>query len=201
VTAPEAVRRPVAAFDFDGTISHRDTLAPFLAEVVGTGAFVRAVLSRTPRLVGVSLGRIDRDLEKEALIRRLLAGRTTESIEAAGAAYATRLWERRRFRPAMLDRMRWHRDAGHEIVIVSASLEVYLRPLAPLLGADHAIGCLLESEGGVVTGDLIGGNVRGPEKVRRLDAWLGDGPVELWAYGESSGADELLARADHPTRV
>ena len=201
MTAPEALRRPVAAFDFDGTISRRDTLAPFLAEVAGTGAFVRAVLVRTHRLAGVPLGRVDRDLEKEALIRRLLAGRTTESIEAAGAAYATRLWDRRRFRPEMLERLRWHRDAGHEIVIVSASLDVYLRPLAPSLGAAHVIGCQLESEGGVATGRLIGGNVRGPEKVRRLDAWLGDGPVELWAYGDSSGDDELLARADHPTRV
>ncbi len=199
-TAPPA-RRAVAAFDFDGTISRRDTLAPFLAQVVGTRPFLRAVLGRTPHLVGVSLGRVDRDLEKEALIRRLLAGRTAESIDAAGAAYAELLWARQRFRREMLDRLRWHREAGHEIVIVSASLDAYLRPLAPRLGADHVIGCRLEASEGIVTGRLLGGNVRGPEKVRRLDAWLGDGPVELWAYGDSSGDDELLARADHPTRI
>ncbi len=151
--------------------------------------------------MGVSLGRVDRDLEKEALIRRLLAGRTAESIDAAGAAYAELLWARQRFRREMLDRLRWHREAGHEIVIVSASLDAYLRPLAPRLGADHVIGCRLEAAEGIVTGRLLGGNVRGPEKVRRLDAWLGDGPVELWAYGDSSGDDELLARADHPTRI
>ena len=43
--------------------------------------------------------------------------------------------------------------------------------------------------------------MRGPEKVRRLQAWLADAPVELWAYGDSAGDDELLAIADHPTRI
>jgi phosphatidylglycerophosphatase C len=102
----------------------------------------------------------------------------------------------------MLDRLRHHRDEGHEIVVVSASLDVYLRPLVPRLGVDHVIACTLEADPrSVLTGELVGGNVRGPEKVRRLDAWLGDDAVELWAYGDSSGDDELLARADHPTRV
>ncbi len=87
-------------------------------------------------------------------------------------------------------------------MIVSASLETYLLPLAPRLGVDHVIACTPEVDRrDVLTGELVGGNVRGPEKVRRLEAWLGEGPVELWAYGDSSGDDELLARADHPTRV
>ena len=48
------------------------------------------------------------------------------------------------------------------------------------------------------TGQLEGGNVRGPEKVRRVREWLGAGEVELWAYGDSAGDRELLAAADHP---
>jgi phosphatidylglycerophosphatase C len=55
---------------------------------------------------------------------------------------------------------------------------------------------------GRLTGELASPNVRREEKVRRLEAWLGDdGPVELWAYGDSDGDRELLARADHPVRV
>ena len=88
---------------------------------------------------------------------------------------------------------------GHEIVIVSASLDVYLEPLAPLLGVDHVLCTKL----GVgpddrLTGRLEGGNVRGPEKIRRVREWLGAGAVELWAYGDSAGDRELLAAADHP---
>lgn len=202
MTTGDHPRRQVAAFDFDGTIARRDTLVPFLASVVGRSALARALLARAPKLVGMSLGRVDRDVEKQALIARLLTGRDAHAVDDAGAAYAAALWDRQPFRPEMLERLAWHRTAGHEVVIVSASLDVYLRPLAPRLGVGHVISCTLEADArGVLTGRLLGGNVRGPEKVRRLDAWLGDSAVELWAYGDSAGDDALLARADHPTRV
>jgi HAD superfamily hydrolase (TIGR01490 family) len=198
---PTPERRPVAAFDFDGTIARRDTLMPFLASVAGRGAFVRAALARSPHIARVAAGRGDRDAEKEVLVGRLLAGRAAADVATAGVAYADRLWTARRFRPEMLERLTWHRDEGHRIVIVSASLDSYLVPLAPRLGVDHVISCSLATEDGVVTGGLVGGNVRGPAKVRRLEAWLAGEPTELWAYGDSSGDDELLAFADHPTRV
>ncbi|MEP6625556.1 MAG: HAD-IB family hydrolase [Acidimicrobiia bacterium] len=192
----------VAAFDFDGTISRRDTLAPFLARVGGTGPLVHAIVRRSPRIAAAALRRGDRDAEKQAVITRVLGGRTATSVAAMGRAYADHLWTRQRFRPAALELLRWHREQGHRIVIVSASLDSYLVPLAPRLGVDHVISCSLETDSaGLVTGTLLGGNVRGPEKANRLRAWLGGDAVELWAYGDSSGDDELLAMADHPTRV
>ena len=195
-------RRAVAAFDFDGTIARRDTLVPFLATVVGRTALTRAALRRAPQLAGMAIGRADRDVEKAHLIRQLLGGRIAAEIDEAGTRYAARLWARGQFRPEILDRLAWHRAEGHDIVIVSASLDVYLRPLAPRLGVGHVISCSLAiDERRRLTGELVGGNVRGPEKVKRLQAWLGPGPVELWAYGDSSGDAELLALADHPTRV
>ncbi len=201
MTEPDA-RRPVAAFDFDGTIARRDTLIPFLATVAGRAALTRTALRRAPRLMAMAAGRADRDVEKAHLIEQLLRGRAAAEVDDAGTRYAEELWTRGRFRPEILDRLAWHREEGHDIVIVSASLDVYLRPLAPRLGVGHVISCSLAAdEQGRLTGGLVGGNVRGPEKVRRLRAWLGDRPVELWAYGDSSGDDELLALADHPTRV
>ena len=47
-------------------------------------------------------------------------------------------------------------------------------------------------------------NCRAAEKVRRLDAWLaasGLRDATVWAYGDSNGDRELLARADHPLFV
>jgi phosphatidylglycerophosphatase C len=54
---------------------------------------------------------------------------------------------------------------------------------------------------GLLTGRLVGANVRGAEKARRLDDWLGDRPAYVWAYGDSSGDRMLFARADHAVRV
>jgi len=43
--------------------------------------------------------------------------------------------------------------------------------------------------------------VRGAEKARRLDAWLGDKPAYVWAYGDSSGDRMLWDRADRAVKV
>ncbi len=95
-----------------------------------------------------------------------------------------------------------HRDAGDQVVIVSASYAVYVQPLAVLLGADHALATRLAvGPDGRLTGELEGANCRGPEKVRRLHDWIdsmhgGRDQVEVVAYGDSPGDRELLADAD-----
>jgi phosphatidylglycerophosphatase C len=195
-------RRRVAAFDFDGTLSRKDSLGPFLELVCGRAQLRRALLARAPVLAAIAVGAGDRDAEKERLVAKLLAGRPVASVRASGADYARSLIEGDALRPDMLERLAWHRAEGHEIVIVSASLDVYLEPLAPLLGVDEVF-CTRLGVGADqrLDGRLEGGNVRGPEKVRRIEAWLGADPVELWAYGDSAGDRELLAAADHPHKV
>ena len=193
----DAVRQ-VAAFDFDGTITRADTLGPFLARVAGRARLYRSLLLRSPVLAATFVGIADRDAEKERLCGRLLAGRAAQEVTDAGIAYAAELLATRAFRNEMLDRIAWHDSEGHEVVVVSASLNVYLEPLACDLGIDHVICTSLEVDSAeTITGKLVGGNVRGEEKARRLQTWLGDGPRELWAYGNSKGDRELLAMANY----
>ena len=87
-------------------------------------------------------------------------------------------------------------------MLVTASLRLYAGPAGDALGFDHVIAVDLETDGeGRATGDIVGTNVRGPEKARRLSAYLGEPAAEMWAYGDSDGDNELLAMADHPTWV
>ena len=70
----------------------------------------------------------------------------------------------------------------------------------------HGVVCtrLEQDASGRLTGRLQGANCRGPEKARRLRAWLeaeGLADAEVWAYGDSEGDAELLAQADHPVWV
>ncbi len=101
----------------------------------------------------------------------------------------------------MLARADWHAEQGHRRVIVSASYECYLTPVAARIGFDAALGTRLEVDGGRLTGRLDGPNLRRAEKVRRLDEWLGRRSATVWAYGDSAGDRELLARADQAVRV
>ena len=192
-------RRGVAAFDFDGTLARQDTFVPFLRWACGNRRTVLAAASaaRTTR---------DRDVLKLATLATLFRGWDESRFAAKGVDYSHRLPAL--LRPEMLSRLRWHQAEGHAVVLVSASLGAYLRPLADALGIDAALAVELEATpDGTLTGGVLGGaNTRGAGKVARLQEWLDeaygpDADVELWAYGDSSGDEELLDAADHPTWV
>jgi phosphatidylglycerophosphatase C len=188
--------RTVAAFDFDRTLSTRDNVVPFLTAVAGRRALLAALVGATPDLV-----RGRRNDVKARLVRRLLAGRAEADVRAIAESFAADV-AGEHVRPDIVARAEWHREQGHERVIVSASFACYLRPVADRLGFDAALATELEvGVDGRLTGELTGPNVRGAEKVHRLDAWIGDAPATVWAYGDSGGDRDLLARADHPVRV
>lgn len=193
--------RRIAVFDFDGTLSTRDVLIEFLIRFGGPWAVLRS-LTANPRLViRVLAGRASRDELKAAVLADVLAGRPRHDLELAGIEFAHRV-RTKRLRRDMLDRLAWHRYEGHETVIVSASLEAYLIPLALDLGVDHVIAVRLDAdESGRLTGEMAGGNVRGTRKAVLLSEWIDGTPAEVWAYGDSPGDRELLAMADHPVWV
>jgi phosphatidylglycerophosphatase C len=201
VLDPAATPDVVAAFDVDGTLTVRDCVAPFLRDVAG--ARLAWAFLRRPATTLVALARRDNDALK-ALACAALEGMPAAEIERRGAAHARRIrgsW----MRVDTLARLDRHRALGHRVVLVSASLAPYLDPLGALLGVDGVLCTRLEeAPDGRLTGSLLGPNCRGPEKVVRLERWLaqeGLGHIELWAYGDSRGDRELLARADRPHLV
>jgi len=195
----DSVRR-VAAWDFDGTITERDTLVGFLKFVGGRPALARAFAAESPRLARGARSSTQRNAAKEGVLGRILGGRREDDIVEAGIRYANRL--PRGFRRSSIERIAHHRTSGHDLVIVSASLVYYLRPIASDLGFHHVIAVEMEADtDGVLTGALTTPNVRREHKETRLREWLGDEPFELWAYGDSSGDEHLLGMAHHPTWV
>ncbi len=199
--------RLIAAFDFDGTITNRDTLLPFLARACGRREFSRAMrgaarAAARARLGMAVAGAHHRDASKVVLVHELLRGRPVSWLTDVGASYAAEILPGQ-LRPEMVHQFAWHRDQGHELVLVSASLDAYLRPFGAAHGFEEVIAVTLESDADhVLTGRLARPNVRGPEKARRLDEWLrGETPAYLWAYGNSSGDRELLAMADQPVWI
>jgi phosphatidylglycerophosphatase C len=193
----------VAAFDFDGTLVDKDSFLPFLLRLVSHRALSRAFMLSGPALAR-AFATGSRDAGKAALLARLLGGYPLVDLEAKGMEYSRDLESQ--IRPAMVERIAWHRQEGHRLVIVSAALAAYLEPLGDLLRFDKVLATGLEvGPDGLLTGRLRGRNVRRAEKAIRLRDWLstefGQQPWELWAYGDSAGDRELLAMAHHPRRV
>lgn len=193
--------RVVAAFDFDKTISTRDNVMPFVRAVVGRARLARALVAISPRVVRAGLDDDRRDAAKVALVRHTLTGYESARVAEVAREFARDVMAHH-LRPDVVERMAWHRDQHHDVVIVSASFRDYLDPIGAELGVTAVLATeLAVGDDGRLTGELAGPNVRGAEKVRRLEAWLAGRPAYVWAYGDSSGDHELLARADRGVTV
>jgi len=201
-----STRPTVAAFDFDGTITRGGSTLPFLIRARGLLPVLWAVGRTLPQIVkaGIFAGAAA-DEAKERLFILLLADVPLERIERVGAAFAEQHL-RRRQRPEVRARLDWHRQQGHHVVLVSASLEHYVEPAGRRLGVDGVLATRVAVGGsGLLTGRFEGKNCRGAEKYARVVGWMrtqgmaGAGPAQpvLWAYGNSRGDAWLLGSADH----
>ncbi|MCU1449291.1 MAG: family hydrolase, partial [Acidimicrobiales bacterium] len=119
----------VAAFDFDGTLTKGDTLVPFLQRLCGTRAVMGALVAQFGSLARAAAGMGERDEAKALLLARLLAGHSRQRVEEVVARYTDTVIARQ-LRPDVVARVDWHREQGHQLVIVSASPELYVRPVA-----------------------------------------------------------------------
>jgi len=181
----------VAAFDFDGTITTRDTFVPFLFLAFGKLATYRAFARLFWEALLVLTRCSSRDRFKEKIVRELFTGESVERLTEVGCVHATRI--RQLVRPLALERIMWHKSQGHRLILVSASLDLYLRPIYQELGFDDLLCTNLSKVDGIFDGYLVGMNCRGQEKVERLKILIGDlSTVKLHAYGDSVGDKEML---------
>ena len=190
----------VAAFDFDGTLTQGGSVFGFLCAVAGRRSVLAASVGLAPRFGYAALASGPAaDRTKEQLLEKVLGGLSVERVEEVARAFAHRHLARYG-RVDVRERFDWHRQRGDAVVIVSASLEVYLRHVATEIGADGTVGTRLAvSEEGTLTGHYQGKNCRGEEKVLRLREWIDgreESPTRLWAYGNGRGDLRMLTAAD-----
>lgn len=193
-------QRIIAAFDFDGTITTRDSLLPFLIYSTGLKTTYLYLASLIPTFIGFLLHIVSRQQVKERVLTKFFSGLPISWIHGLGDTFSHSKALEQLIKPNALQRIQWHLQQGHECILISANLNVYLDPWAKRMGFSHVISSNLESTpAGLFTGNLQGLNCWGPEKVRRLQDLLGPrNQYILYAYGDSRGDKELLAFADHP---
>lgn len=188
----------IAAFDFDGTITTRDTLIPFLFRSFGAARFLGYMIRSGPTLIGYAIRMLPNDVAKERLLVNFLQGVGKQKLESWGNTFAHEVIPGM-LRKRAMNRLKWHQAQGHLCVIISASLDVYLKPWADSVGIENVLCTSLEvDDSGKLTGRLATANCYGAEKRRRLLQWLGDSSRYcIYAYGDSRGDRELLEMADH----
>lgn len=196
----------VAAFDLDGTLSDGGSVFKWLRFLRGDRAtYFAAFTLFGPLLVGAVRSGHWADRAKERLFRKLLLGQDVDEVVAASRVFAIAHFEDHG-RDWVLGRLRWHLDQGHDVVLVSASTQIYVDAVRELLATTGGLGTRLAADArGKLTGSYLGQNCRGKEKLRRLHEWIterhGDVEPVLYAYGNSRGDRRMLRGATFPFDV
>lgn len=185
----------VVAFDFDGTLTTRDSFTAFLKWRAGRTRYAQGMRRLAPA-AGAYLFHRNRGRIKAAAVREFLRGVPRAELEADARAFAE-AYAPRLLRPDALRTWRRWRERRATLVIVTASPDIVVQPFARGLGADHLIGTrLMFDSDDRVAGVFDGRNCRGPEKVARLQAQFGPDLRLRAAYGDTSGDREMLRMAE-----
>jgi len=192
-----AAFHPLVAFDFDGTLTCRDSFLDFLAWWAGPKRYALGMARLAPAALAY-LGHRHRGLLKAAMVGEFLGGVPRQDLEDAAALYAAEM-SPGLLRPDALRRWRVWQNQGARLIIVTASPETLVTPFARGLGAERLIGTRLAFDADDrVLGAFEGPNCRGREKVIRLREAFGESVRLESAYGDSDGDREMLAIADEP---
>jgi len=185
----------ICLFDFDGTITSKDSLVDFTQYVTGKRAYYLGLLSLSPMLISYKFNLIPNHIAKQKFISHFFKGRDADQFMKLAYKYSLERIDKIT-RPQAIEKIRWHKEHGHKVVIVSASMECWLKGWCEKNELD-LIATRLEVRDGVLTGKFATRNCHGIEKVNRVrevyDLNLCD---QVYSYGDSRGDRELLELAD-----
>ena len=201
VTSPGPI---IAAFDLDGTLSDGGSVFPWLTFLCGRrSTYLAALRLAGPPLVGAVRSGPGRSGKRATLSspadrsRRRAGAWVFENFAIADFEEHGREW--------VIERLNWHLRQGHDVVIVSASPELYAGWSRDVERRRRPRHCLAVDARGKLSGSYLGRNCRGREKLRRLGEWLQTRYPEtapmLYAYGNSRGDRRMSRGATFPYDV
>lgn len=184
----------LALFDFDGTITTRGTYPGFVRFAVQPGRKVIGGILLSPLIVGYRA-----ELVSDQTIRRAMSwvgfwGDDLSRLQRLGKQYAEDVLPGL-IRPVAIERIASHRARGDHVVVVSASLDVYLEPWCRTQHVD-VICTRLEQNGSRVTGRYLRGDCCGAEKAARIrERYALSAYRTIYAYGDTDEDREMLEMA------
>jgi len=186
--------KKIAFFDFDGTITTKDTLFEVIKHQKGKVKFYTGLLINTPYLIGLKIKLITNQHAKEKILEYFFKGMELSPFQKACDDFATGFLPSI-VRPGASAEIQKLKDLGFEVVVVSASAENWIKAWADKIGV-QLIGSRLETINEKITGKIAGMNCNGAEKVVRISsAYDLSHYDEIYAFGDTSGDKPMLALA------
>jgi len=181
----------LALFDFDGTISSRDSFLLFMW-YADRGGLIRTCFSQIPQIILYKLNAYPNQKLKETFLKQLFKEKFLRDLQTVSENYCRDVVPTI-LRPGFHKRLAWHRERGDEIVVVSATPAFILEPWCRA----HCIGIIgteVETDkNGRLTGKVFGRNCMGEEKVSRVKEFYDlEAYDDLFAYGDTASDRPML---------
>jgi phosphatidylglycerophosphatase C len=188
------VKKGIAFFDFDGTITTRDTLLEFIKYCKGNNAFYAGFLINSPYLLAYKLKIISNQAAKEKVLQYFFKNTSVDDFRVHCEKFAADIIPGL-IRPGAIAEIKKLQEEGQTVVIVSASPENWISPWTQKMQVE-LIATQLVVQNGFITGKIAGKNCHGTEKVSRIKSKysLGD-YAAIAAYGDTKGDLPMLALA------
>lgn len=191
--------RQVFVFDFDGTLTHSDTLIAFIRHACGRWAMLWGFVLCSPWIVLMFMHLYPNYKAKQRLFAHFFGGWEVARFDAACRDFARS--HRHLLRQEGLRELGRALTEGAEVAIVSASIDNWVAPFFDEVAGTHrrpvVLGTKVETRDGRLTGRFATPNCYGPEKVRRIREVFPDRDnYHLTAFGDSRGDKEMLDYAD-----
>jgi phosphatidylglycerophosphatase C len=188
------MKKQIAFFDFDGTITSKDSFLEFIKFQKGRLYFYVGLLMCSPWLLGYTLGLLSNSMAKEKLITFFFKNQSIENFNNDCSQFSSVVLKKI-IRIAALQKMEQLKLQGFEIVIVSASIENWLQPCCTKNNI-KLIATKLQIVDNKLTGKMEGLNCNAAEKLRRIkDAYNLANYETIYCYGNTKGDKPMLGVA------
>jgi len=188
------VKKEIAFFDFDGTITTKDTLLEFIKFTKGNSSFFLGFVFNLPFIIGYKLKIISNQSAKERILRFFFRNTSAEAFKQYCQEFSRNLLPKL-IRPNAMKEIERLQKKNIVVVIVSASPENWIENWASQNKLE-LIASRLEINNGKLTGKILGENCHGNEKVNRiLENYDLSQYSVIAAYGDSPGDRPMLRLA------
>lgn len=189
-------KHTIAVFDFDGTITQKDTLLQFTKFCFGDFRFFTGLLQLFPVLVLNRLKIISSGKAKVKYFKHFFRGMDKKEWDNHCNHFIAEI--NQTVNPGAIEKINWHLNQKHVCVIVSASVEDWIIPWAKQNGIEKTIASKVEIKKAKITGNFTGENCNYQEKTKRfLHEFPDRSKYNLYVYGDSPGDKNLLELADY----
>lgn len=189
----------LALFDFDGTLCKKDSFTGFIFYALSKRHIVKQGLKLLPWIQAYYLNVYPAHAMRPKLFYGMFKDTDYAEIQKIAEEYAQQLIQE--LDPKFMQQLQLHQALGHDVVLVSASIDLYLKPLCQLLGID-LICTETEVHESRLTGHYQSADCSRMEKKKRISLQY---PIaeyaSIYAYGNSEEDLEMFSLAQYTYMV